>query len=246
MLKNQLEDTGESLFKHRSYIPLILYVLATVALIIDTGSIRVHHHMAWNVLCLSISLFGLLIRILTIGYIAKNTSGRNTKHGQIAGSLNKKGMYSLVRHPLYLGNFFMWFGLMLYVAIPWVVVLGVFFFYLIYERIMLAEERYISQKFAPEFEEWAQNTSAFFPSGLKWQNEDRQFNIKRILRREPPGILALSITFVYLDLLKNYVINGDIEIQSFWLVVGIFGIALWVILRSLRKWTNVLNLKKNH
>ena len=34
----------------------------------------------------------------------KNTSGRNT-HDQVADSLNTSGIYSIVRHPLYVGNF---------------------------------------------------------------------------------------------------------------------------------------------
>lgn len=56
-----------------------------------------------------VGLFGFLIRIYTIGFTPKNTLGRNTKEEQIAGELNTKGLYSLTRNPLYVGNFY-WDG----------------------------------------------------------------------------------------------------------------------------------------
>ena len=57
---------------------------------------------------LGVSLLGEAIRIFTVGYAPRNTSGRNTITGQIADELNVTGIYSQLRHPLYLGNFLMW------------------------------------------------------------------------------------------------------------------------------------------
>ena len=53
-----------------------------------------------------ISFLGEAIRIFTVAYTPAGTSGRNTKQ-QLADTLNTTGIYSLLRHPLYLGNFFM-------------------------------------------------------------------------------------------------------------------------------------------
>jgi len=64
---------------------------------------------------LGVSILGETIRIFTVGYAPRNTSGRNTIAGQIADELNTSGIYSLVRHPLYLGNFFIWLGPVLFV-----------------------------------------------------------------------------------------------------------------------------------
>ena len=47
---------------------------------------------------------GFLVRFYTIATSAKDTSGRNTKQ-QVANSLNTKGIYSIIRHPLYFGNY---------------------------------------------------------------------------------------------------------------------------------------------
>lgn len=45
----------------------------------------------------------------TIGQVPKGTSGRNTSQ-QVADTLSTDGVYSVVRHPLYLGNFLMCMG----------------------------------------------------------------------------------------------------------------------------------------
>jgi len=101
-----------------------------------------------------ISLCGLAIRVYTVGHTPANTSGRNTA-GQLAESLNTTGIYSLVRHPLYLGNFFMWLGVALLIANFWFVIAFVFAYWIYYERIMFAEEQFLRTKFGPTYVEWA-------------------------------------------------------------------------------------------
>ena len=57
---------------------------------------------------------GFLFRAWAIGTTPAGTSGRNTKE-QVAEVLNSTGIYSIVRHPLYVGNYFMWIGIVAYV-----------------------------------------------------------------------------------------------------------------------------------
>ncbi|MDR2152686.1 MAG: DUF1295 domain-containing protein, partial [Helicobacteraceae bacterium] len=68
---------------------------------------------ALTVLAVLISALGVAIRVYTIGYKHKGTSGRNTKTQQ-ASALNTKGIYSLTRNPLYLGNFLIGWGVIVY------------------------------------------------------------------------------------------------------------------------------------
>jgi len=106
------------LFRKRSYIPLLLYAVATLVVFLDSEALFHPPDLLWSAICLVISLSGLVVRIMVTGTVPAGTSGRNTK-GQLARTLNTRGIYSVVRHPLYLGNFLMWLGLILYVGHIW-------------------------------------------------------------------------------------------------------------------------------
>jgi len=77
--------------------------------------------------------------------VPKNTSGRT--NSLIAERLNTTGMYSIVRHPLYLGNFLIVFGIVLFIQVLWfgIIVLAGYWFY--YERIIFAEEEFLRKRF---------------------------------------------------------------------------------------------------
>ena len=113
-LQEELKTQGDFLFKNRSYLPLIILVIG-LSVFIHTEYYEIEGPETWlsenfEFICLGISLLGLYIRIVTVGHTPKGTSGRNTKAGQVADELNTTGIYSVVRHPLYVGNFFMWLG----------------------------------------------------------------------------------------------------------------------------------------
>ena len=104
----------------------------------------------WQAMCWAVGLLGVVIRAKTIGHVPPGTSGRNTSEGQVAETLNTRGMYSLVRHPLYLGNYFMWMALVLATGrldFALVVTLAYMMYYL---RIAMAEEAFLAGKFGAD------------------------------------------------------------------------------------------------
>ena len=101
-------------------------------------------------------------------FTASHTSGRNTE-GQVADSLNTTGMYSIVRNPLYLGNFLMILGVVLFLRIWWIPALYATLFALYYERIIFAEEMFLRDKFGQDYLAWASKTPAFFPKFALWK-----------------------------------------------------------------------------
>ena len=107
-----------------------------------------------EIIFLAVSLLGQLIRIFTVGFAPKNTSGRNTVNGQIADELNTTGIYSLIRHPLYLGNFFMWLGPVLFLRSVGFLIVFFLLYWLYYERIMFAEEQFLRRKFGEVYDKW--------------------------------------------------------------------------------------------
>ena len=97
----------------------------------------------WPLVCLSVGMAGQKVRALCVGYTPRGTSGRNTKEGQVAETLNTLGMYSICRHPLYLGNLLMWLGIVMYMGHVWFTVAFLLLYALYYERIMFAEEHFL-------------------------------------------------------------------------------------------------------
>ena len=133
--EQSLEKQGNFLFKYRGQFPVILFLIAIPFVKFPSLILTIIYFF------LSIILFilGYIIRFYTIATTPKNTSGRNTKK-QIAETLNTKGVYSLVRHPLYLGNFFIWLGISIYTFNVYFLIIMITFFLFFYRRIMFAEE----------------------------------------------------------------------------------------------------------
>ena len=115
-LIHEFENSGNWLFKRRSWLPVFMIVAGIVTMYLGNRQ-AILYDMRDELIFLGVSLFGQVIRILTVGFAPKNTSGRNTVNGQIADELNVTGIYSILRHPLYLGNFFMWLGPVLFLGI---------------------------------------------------------------------------------------------------------------------------------
>jgi protein-S-isoprenylcysteine O-methyltransferase Ste14 len=242
-LAEEFEKTGNWLFRYRSFMPLVLFLIATLVIIFEKDELADFHNIYWNLGCYGISLLGLLIRAVTIGYTPRGTSGRNTQQGQIAESLNTKGIYSTVRHPLYLGNFFMWLGLILYVGTPWFIVFSMAFFWIYYERIMFAEEQFIRGKFGQQFLDWSARTPAFFPCFNRWQKPELTFSLRNVLKREYSGFFGNIFSFLYLNFIKNYFYDGQIWLDFKWQIAGSAGFIIFITLRSLKKYTKVLSVE---
>ena len=103
-LRTELENTGSWLFRHRSYLPLLITPFFLVGMVSFTYLSQNHTlNEAWQIFCMLVSFLGLAVRIITVGRGPIGTSGRNTRE-QVANTLNTTGICSAVRHPLYLGN----------------------------------------------------------------------------------------------------------------------------------------------
>lgn len=245
-LIEEFEKTGNWLFRWRSFLPLALYILASIVIATDSDSDHPLFSLAWSTTCLIIAMLGQIIRAITIGYTPKGTSGRNTKEGQVAEVLNQKGVYSMVRHPLYLGNFFMWLGLILYVGNLWFTITCSLLFWLYYERIMLAEEQFLLRKFGVHYEKWASETPPFVPSLSKYSPSNESFSMRNVLKREYSGFFAVFLSFSLLDAIKNYVHLGLYHwseiISPFWFSLLGFNLPLFLVLRFLKKNTRILDV----
>lgn len=212
-LVHSFEKNGNKLFKYRGQIPVILFLMAVpVIYFTDSSCILKNDTLFYTGLGISaiLSLAGQIIRAIAIGTSNKNTSGRNTQE-QVAEALNTKGIYSTVRHPLYLGNYFMWIGIVCFIFNIYFVIIVSLLFWIYYERIMFAEERFLERKFGDSYVEWSNRVPAFWPSMKNYEKGAIPFSFKTILRREYSGISATVLGFVFVAGVREFFVKKTIE-----------------------------------
>ncbi len=241
-LIREFEKSGNRFFKYRSFIPVVLYVFAVLAIWLDTDELVSFREYWWSLICLGVSAIGMLIRAVAIGFAPRGTSGRNTG-SQVADSLNTTGIYSVVRHPLYLGNFLMWLGLIIYVGSVEFIIFGVFFFWVYYERIMFAEEMFIGKKFGAAFDDWAAKTPAFFPKLTGYIKTGRKFNLKSVIRREYHGFYATVFSFALINFLKHLFYTAEPFLDIEWMIGLAVGTFIYLFTRFVVKATRWLEAK---
>jgi len=241
-LREEFETAGNWLFRWRSYLPLAVIGIFLLALRgYEYPGHKEHLDHLWEALCLLVSFIGLGIRMLTVGHTPKGTSGRNTKK-QRAETLNTKGLYSIVRNPLYLGNFFMGLGIALFAHLWWLTLIYILVFWLYYERIIFAEEAYLRNKFGIEYLEWANKTPVFIPKFSQYKRANLPFSLRNVLRREYNGFFAVIIILFIMETVGEIVAEGRLEFDAGWLLLLGTGFIVWFTLRTLKRYTTILNV----
>lgn len=198
--------------------------------------------MLWEMLCLAVSFFGLAIRVVTVGFVPKGTSSRGTR-GMHAHALNTTGMYSLMRHPLYLGNFFIGFGVTMFVHLWWVSMMYILLFWLYYERIMLAEEAFLLETFGSDFLDWAGRTNAFFPTFRRWRKPELPFSVRSTLKREYHGFFGIVAAFTVLEVAGDWFVNKKLVFDPVWVVLFTVSASIYVVIRILALKTRILEVE---
>jgi len=238
-LREELRKQGNWLFRWRSYLPLILIIIVLFGMsYFEYPGCSEKYDEIWEIICLSIAFSGVGVRFFTVGYTPKGTSGTNSRK-QIAESLNTLGMYSIVRHPLYLGNFIIWFSLSAFFRLWWFSLLVMLIFWLYYERIMFAEEEFLREKFGDIYSQWAEKTPAFIPVIRNWCSSDRAFSFRKAIKNEYKSLFAIIVAFLILEILGDLFAEQKFAIDKMWLLIVFVGLTMYLIIRFLKKKTNV-------
>jgi len=240
-LQEEFEVAGNWLFRWRSFLPFVLVIPLLMALGQFVQS-KPDFWMreVWECFCLLVSLAGAAIRVGTVGFVPARTSGRPTV-GQVAASLNTTGCYSIVRHPLYLANFLIWLGMVMFLMVWWFILLFVAMFWLYYERIMYAEEQFLRRQFGESFVAWASRTPAFVPNPFLWQKPSMPFSLKSVLRREYTTVLGLALGYPILDAIEDSCVLGRLYVEQYGIVLAGVGTVAYLVLRTLKKKTRLLD-----
>jgi protein-S-isoprenylcysteine O-methyltransferase Ste14 len=242
-LREEWAQSGNRLFKLRSEFPLLVLALVLMELHlrppIYLGRTR---ELLWAGLCILITCIGEAIRVHAVGHVPGGTSARST-HQPRGSKLNTSGLYSVVRHPLYLGNFLVWMGLALYARSWRLEIIVLLVFWIFYERVMFAEEEYLRELFGQEYLSWASRTPAFIPALRGWRAPDMPFSVRVVARREHSSMFAIIAVFTLLVFARDYLDDWHVGRHPGWLALIIGGFVLFVIAVLLTRKTNVLDVQ---
>jgi protein-S-isoprenylcysteine O-methyltransferase Ste14 len=241
-LVHEFENSGNWVFKRRSWLPVFMIVAGIFIMYIDNRQ-AIIFDMRDELIFLTVSLFGEIIRVFTVGFAPKNTSGRNTEIGQLADELNTTGIYSIIRHPLYLGNFFMWLGPVLFLrSIPFTIVF-ILLYWVYYERIMFAEEQFLRRKFGEIYDKWSETVASFIPFSFNYIPSKLHFSIRNVLKREYNSFVNIFIIFLLLDLFRNLFLSERIYLTQMWLSLTVGAVIIWAAVRTIHKQTKWLEVE---
>jgi protein-S-isoprenylcysteine O-methyltransferase Ste14 len=241
-LVHEFENSGNWLFKRRSWLPVFIIIAGIVMMYLGNRQ-AILYDMRDELIFLGVSLLGQAIRIFTVGFAPKNTSGRNTINGQIADELNVTGIYSLLRHPLYLGNFFMWLGPALFLRSVWFTIVFGLLYWLYYERIMFAEEQFLRRKFGEIYDKWSETVSSFIPFSFNYIPSKLPFSFRNVLKREYNSFVNIFLIFTLLDLFRNYFLSGRIYLTTMWIWLTASALLIWIVIRTIHKKTKWLEVE---
>ncbi|MFZ8800971.1 MAG: methyltransferase family protein [Candidatus Nanopusillus sp.] len=150
-----------------SLVGFILHVLVGMTFIMILASIDYYYNFSLFDYNLGYSIgFILFILGLIIQGVAEATLGKyylpsiGTVEGQ---KIIKNGIYKYIRHPGYLGEILIFFGLG-FVTYSLLGILGAFIVSLmVYFGKVIPEEKYMLEKFGKEYEEYMKETFRFIP-----------------------------------------------------------------------------------
>ncbi len=228
MISDKQLSQGNFLFRYRGVTPVPIIFICTIYLLINDVIISDEKY----ILCLIISLSGLIIRVLAVGYAYDKTSGKNTKK-QIAEKLNTTGIYSILRNPLYLANYLNWLGIILLLSNTILTISVTLFFILIYYKIILVEENFLKNKFQEDVKIYFSKTNRILPSFSNYKRPINHFNIKKSLINIKNGLLGISILFFLIRLMDNYKLRKEL-IEINWIFYFlVFSIVFYIAMKLL-------------
>ena len=241
---------GHTMFRWRSYLPLVFIGPLLLAF---SESAKVEELVGdtpedlWVLFCFILSLSGIAVRAITVGFVPGSTSGRNTTE-QRADFLNTRGMYSIVRNPLYLGNFIIILGVLLSIKVWWLLIIATMFFFIYMERIILTEEHFLEEKFGEPYNAWRAKTPVIIPNLKLWQPAGVPFSWKTVLKREYPGLLGMATAFFVTEFVTDVFFEKEtvsewVAEDFIWPLLYVLILGLCLTLRYLKKHTTLLKVE---
>ena len=241
-LLDHFTRSGDVLFRWRGQLPLLLLPAFLLALFEAKGPAEVTAALrAWQVFSVLLALAGLGVRVAAIGTAPSGTSERSTTNPR-ASMLRTTGLYSVVRHPLYLGNTLTAVGLACFTGAWYLPLLVLLAGILYHERICAREEAFLEGKFGDEFRAWAERVPAALPSFSGYVPSATPFVWRRVLGREFHGLMVIGSSVFVLDVARSAAATGRLVFDPAWTAFFIVTAAIFITCSLLKKTTSVFRV----
>lgn len=172
---------GEWLFKKRDYTPIPLIIVGVAWMVV----FGVRPTQTTVIAGAAFVVLGELVRFWGVSYIGPISRTRSAK----TGNLQDSGPFSVVRNPLYVGNFFLSLGLVVVSNVLWLVPVYIAAFAFQYHYIVAWEEWNLTKKFGAEYEAYCKRVPRWFPRPDLYKNG--QHDWAKALKSERVTIAAI-------------------------------------------------------
>lgn len=156
----------------------------------------------WAAIALTLS--GLALRGAVIGFAYIKRGGVNKK--VFADKLVSTGFFGMCRNPLYVGNMLIYSGVFLLHGNPYVVVLGICSYFIIYQAIIAAEEYFLRGKFGDEYVKYCKTVPRWGFKFAQWGSATKgmTFNIRRVILKDYTTMANVIVVLLLLTLIKRW------------------------------------------
>jgi protein-S-isoprenylcysteine O-methyltransferase Ste14 len=145
--------TGAWLFRYRSSLPV---PLALVLVLVRQGEAEV----PWLVLLgPALVVAGEVLRLWAVRHIGTISRTRTTRYGPLITT----GPYAMMRNPLYVGNWLLWTGFVVWSRLLWMLPIAWIVFGLQYRAIARWEASFIRSIYTSAYDDYAGRVRAWIP-----------------------------------------------------------------------------------
>lgn len=222
---------GKFLFKYRSFTPIPLIILIFLFLAPKNYNGK---NLLLAIIGLSFVILGEGLRIISVGYSFPGTSGRESYLR--ADNLNSSGIYSIVRNPLYIGNIFIYSGLLITYSNFAALIIFDLLLIIQYYFIINFEENYLKKKFGEDYKNYCKKTRRIIPGLKNVKKPDYKFNLLRVLFSENDSIFNSLFLFFIILIYKEKIFSGELsDLGSAYIVIVSILILLYIWIKFAKR-----------
>jgi len=195
---SEQDDIRRLIFKYRSYTPIPFLIVMVLFAQPTFGTL---------ISGLCIVCVGEWIRFWGVSIAGSETRTTGTVGGTY---LITNGPFAYFRNPLYVGNMLLYAGLgvMSNALSPWLVIIGIVWFYVQYYLIVTKEEEYLAERFGDAYAQYKRHVRRFIPRLAKYRGvtpPEKTVDMREGFASERRTLQAISL--VTLFIVVKYLIN---------------------------------------